>query len=87
MAGDLGDVADGDRVLDQDEEAGDDVLDQRLRAETDGDTDDAGAGNSPPPRQEPSATAMLRAAAMVASPAATSSRGLSSRTRRRIARA
>src|SRR5262249_19843912 len=41
---DIDDVADRERILDQDEEPGDDVLDERLAAEADGEADDAGAG-------------------------------------------
>src|SRR5260221_354977 len=41
---DIDDVADSQRVLDQHEEAGDDVLDQRLAAEADGETDDPRPG-------------------------------------------
>ena len=41
---DPGDVADADVVVEDQEEAGDEVLDQRLRAEADGQADDAGAG-------------------------------------------
>ena len=43
-AADIDAVADRESVLEQDEEAGDDVLDQRLRAKADGDAGDAGAG-------------------------------------------
>ncbi len=39
-----GDVADADLIFEDEEEAGDDVADQRLRAEADGQADDAGAG-------------------------------------------
>ena len=41
---DIDDVADRDLILEQDEEAGDDVLDQRLAAKPDRQTDNAGAG-------------------------------------------
>ena len=39
------DVADAVLVLEDHEDAGEEVLDQALRAEADGDTDDAGAGD------------------------------------------
>ena len=44
MAGDVDIVAEGDRILDEDEEAGDDVLDQGLGTETDSQADNPGAG-------------------------------------------
>ena len=41
-------LADPEGVVEQVEHAADDVLDQRLRAEADGDADDAGAGDQRP---------------------------------------
>ena len=41
---DIDHIADRDLILHQDEQAGDDVLDQRLAAEADRHTDDAGPG-------------------------------------------
>ena len=40
----IADVADAHLILEDQEEAGDHVLDERLRAEADGEADDAGAG-------------------------------------------
>ena len=42
---DVDDVADAVLVLDEHEDAGDEVLHEALRAEADGDADDAGAGD------------------------------------------
>ncbi len=42
---DLHDVADRDGILEQQEDAGDDVAHQRLRTEADGDADDTGTGD------------------------------------------
>ncbi len=44
MGADLHHVADGDRVLHEDEDAGDDVLHQRLRAKAYGQAEHAGTG-------------------------------------------
>ena len=44
LARDVDDVADPDGVAEEDKEAGDQILDQRLRAETDGETHDTGTG-------------------------------------------
>ena len=44
LAVDDGDVADAHLILEDQEEAGDDVAHQRLRAEADRQADDAGAG-------------------------------------------
>src|SRR5207249_12305471 len=41
---DIDDVADGDLIFHQDEEAGDDVLDERLAAKPDRHADDPGSG-------------------------------------------
>ena len=41
-------LADAESIVEQVEDAGDHVLDQRLRAEADGDADDAGAGDQRP---------------------------------------
>ena len=46
--GDLDHVADGELILEQDEEAGDDILDQTLSAEGDRQAEDAGAGEDRP---------------------------------------
>src|SRR5262249_45829712 len=43
---DIHDVAHADLVFDQNEKAADDILHEILRAETDGETDDAGAGEN-----------------------------------------
>ena len=48
LAADRGDVADMNRVLEQNEHAGDEILDQGLGAETDGEAGDAGAGQHGP---------------------------------------
>ena len=45
QAGDLDVVADGVLIFEQDEEAGEHVLEERLRAEADAQADDAGAGD------------------------------------------
>ena len=46
LAVEVDDVADAELVLDEDEHAGQEVLDQRLRAEAERDADDAGARRS-----------------------------------------